>query len=649
MTCSGPTSGKYIPAPKNEEIAVPTGAYRSGSDVVLCPVGKSCNVDAGETGNCAPGTYSMLGVMTCVSCPAGFTCLGGAGVGPEIGGIGKLCTGGNANDASCADCAAGSYCPTAITADKQACPTGSTAASGKGYCTYCENGKFCPDANPTNIKNCNANAANHNHSASGAIICEVCPDGSICPENWNYQTECPPFAHKIAGETTCTPVPNNEEFATTSTASTACAAGEYSTGLLMECMAIPAGYEWNALDATKAGPIPCSFGTTGAGGAAACVAIGVDKETWDNINTQDCPTGYYSPSDESWCRTCPPGFSCTAGVATTCAEGEYSPEGDSSCHTCTGNYGSICPESSGWPVPCPMGEIVDVANGNDDVCIACASGAGYSLGSVEECHLSPVGFYMPYAWAYPIQCPLGHYVDVTNSSSCTKCTDGYRCYPGSSTPTEYECPAGYYCEHRDVGEGTFFVETVVPCPAGGYTSETNMSTEADCIDAGHYTQCTQGYYCPPATTDDKHTTTDTQFICPKGHVCPAGTTFATQFPCGAGYYNPDEGKYDTTLRDGGDLDSYTGCEDCPAGYYCPIGSSFTIKCPSDVNCLINTGALEDAADDCVRSTGVYSRPGEGSCINCPKGAYCPIDQDFPFLCLVYIYIYMIFRLEHTTT
>ena len=653
--CGECEEGHYCPTTKNEMIPCPTGTYqhlRSQTQCIICPQGKQCDNNVGEQ-DCHPGEYSNSGENLCVLCPEGFRCEGGEGVKPASGPAGMHCYQGE-----CYYCDPGSYCPSPNLILN--CPSGTFSNQEINqeegddapnpyedpnnyksvYCTYCPPGSFCPVPGTPPLS-CRDNHGIHAYSGPGATECSECAAGEVCPSDYNHVKKCPPHSYK-GGEsnTTCYPVQPGDYSTGTTTLPLHCESGlEFSTGLIDTCHSIPTEY-YLPEDLSSLGPLHCPFATIGV--EYGCQDVGANKETWDAITTQHCPQGYYSSNNENWCRVCPPGFKCNSdGTITKCGIGEYSPEGDSDCHSCQGALGAVCPLSSAWPIPCPMGTIPNYETNTCELCQA-----GYSLGFTNECSSCPIGYYCPYAWSYPIQCPLGHYNSKLNVRSCDACEDGFICYPGSTSSKQHECPKGYYCDHTLLIEDTyedeeedstykFYLEVVHPCPPGVVSTKIALAMENDCLED----ICPDGYYCPPATSDY------TLFPCPVGHVCPKGSKYSVESPCAAGTYREKEGGI--SLED---------CAACPPFNYCPEGSSFAIKCPAGYDCSgYNTPALTPSLFSC-KQAGAYPRVEGGGCIDCPKGAYCTQDQFFPTLCpvyyilyYIYIYIIIIYRQEHITS
>ena len=348
------------------------------------------------------------------------------------------------------------------------------------------------------------------------------------------------------------------------------------------------------------------------------------------------------------------GFSCpTSGLNSTqsltaCAAGYYCPNGTvfASDH------------------PCPPGTYTDLTNLTDfSQCSVCPAGKACSWGTGGA---SPPlncasGYYCPSGTTTPTQysCPAGTYTpsnNLTSSLQCTTCPGGYYCSGGGSAISG-SCDAGYYCPSGS------YSPTANPCPAGTYSSFTNLSASANC------TACPQGSYCPSASTTPTlctagtySNTTGAQSVgislytavlltssssnssypscatCPAGYMCPTGTT--NPQACTSGYYSP-RGDSNCTLCPAGYFCDVSGISDtvlfatkfCAAGVYCSGG--VTLSNPTNVSLPCPNGTYCPQAcsspTNCPR--GTYN-PSTGmqnvsDCLQCPAGYYCEEGSDAP--------------------
>jgi hypothetical protein len=147
--------------------------------------------------------------------------------------------------------------------------------------------------------------------------------------------------------------------------------------------------------------------------------------------------------------------------------------------------------------------------------------------------------------------------------TCSSCQPGYRCPPGSQspTPTATKCAVGGYCHQPSVFSF---------CPAGTYGVKEAGVSEADaCV------SCPPGYYCTQGSVQPLSS-------CPKGHYCPQGTRYASEHMCPGG-----------TFLDATGATQSSDCQACLAGFYCPPGSPASDKvCPSGMWCPVGTASFD---------------------------------------------------------
>ena len=126
---------------------------------------------------------------------------------------------------------------------------------------------------------------------------------------------------------------------------------------------------------------------------------------------------------------------------------------------------------------------------------------------------------------------------LTNSSSCTPCTEGYFCkYPGwtnetglcqpgfycpkfSTSSRQVQCPTGSYCP-----TGSHLPKL---CPRGKFSNQTELSMESQC------TNCTAGYFCG---SEGKTSPTGK---CKAGYYCPSGSETMEEVDCPIGFHCPE--------------------------------------------------------------------------------------------------------------
>jgi hypothetical protein len=143
-----------------------------------------------------------------------------------------------------------------------------------------------------------------------------------------------------------------------------------------------------------------------------------------------------------------------------------------------------------------------------------------------------------------------------SSTTCDPCDDGYVCKSGSvtATPTESQCPAGFYCQHD-----TATVE-VKACAAGTYNSRGVNTNVGACLN------CPLGRWCARGTGEPQP--------CPPGAYCPLRTESNTQYAVRDGHYISNFFEEKATTAE----------VICPPGYYCDKGAVYPIKCPTGFYC-----------------------------------------------------------------
>lgn len=638
-----------------------------------CPAGKSC---AGSTtsaqADCPAGWYSQVGDGFCTACPAGSYCVDATST-PTTCPAGSYSPG---KMTACITCPAGQYCPAGATAPT-ICPLGSYCPSGASSPTTCSDGFYCSvgtasDSNPHQrcpiggyctagtFTACPAGTYSTQYGSTSSATCVTCEAGYYCPLGATYYTKRLCEAGRYCPANSATP--------------TLCPAGTYSpnpgsinAGACVQCTAgrvCPAGSESD--DANCATGHYCPAGT----GVA---------------NANPCPAGRYGGTGRvnlvsaSDCLPCPPGEYCVAGsvTGTVCPLGTYrASSGAGALTDCTQcPAGSLCIGTGLVGIPddcpaghyCPAGETVsatpcddgtytdrnDAASQSD--CLPCPPGkscASPTGGSIRP-QTCKAGYYCPgnsgdktvalnlhsltgtcspsSGSPYLCPCPAGRYSAsdaLTAALECTLCPPGEFCV-GASAATSGICPAGYYCP-----DGTQF-STQYPCPAGTYSTSTQLTHAEQCTACPTSQYCTGGPAAPvdcPAGTYANRTRTAAVgecIQCPSGYECIAGTE--QPVPCGVGRYSAPGAGSCTTCAAGTYCSSNTtsaaaaGAQLCPAGTLCGAGQSkfpelTTEPCPAGFYCPVGT------VTPTACPAGTYN-PHEGgasaaACTACPAGKYC---------------------------
>jgi hypothetical protein len=123
----------------------------------------------------------------------------------------------------------------------------------------------------------------------------------------------------------------------------------------------------------------------------------------------------YAHSNSTHCLDCESGYYCQAGVKYLCSEGTFSTPKQSYCSTCPPGF--TCDDNTA--VPCQAGYYC--INGIKTLC----SVGSYSLAEKSSCSV----------------CDAGSYASNRGSTSCLPCIDGHVCVNGVLK----DCPPGAYC------------------------------------------------------------------------------------------------------------------------------------------------------------------------------------------------------------
>ena len=132
---------------------------------------------------------------------------------------------------------------------------------------------------------------------------------------------------------------------------------------------------------------------------------------------------------------------------------------------------------------------------------------------------------------------LFNILGLTNSSSCTPCTEGYFCkYPGWTNETG-SCQPGFYCpkfstssQQKQCPPGRYCpTSSHLPklCPRGTFSNKTELWMETQC------SNCTPGYFCD---SEGKSSPTGK---CKAGYYCPSGSDTMEEKDCPIGFHCPE--------------------------------------------------------------------------------------------------------------
>lgn len=625
-------SDSYSPGGWYNCISCPFEGYIASSICSLCDDGKeSCNGSA-----CAAGFYKFKGVNSCSGCAPGSKC--------------------DTNKSKIQDdlCPTGSYCnyfygASAATLTATTCAVGTKArntaaapvTSSVTACDVCDNSKTCDGTTESN-----------------------CTKGKFCPYGAGSGISCPQGFYSI--ETT-------------------------QAGTQFECIECSAGNACNVdTDSDTKNPCTsgayCPFGTTSPAlfycpwgklnastsqdSISDCTACGVGTECPFGTSVNNiCMPGYYNTNPLGFCYASSASVHSPTGKLSdfssfTCKAGYYCPLG-----TTSPNY-YICPSGN-------YGTATDLAGVGE--CTTCESTYYCTGGNSSNKLTCSAGHICPDGTEYGAQfkCWSGRYNTLTGQTACTDCPAGSSCVVGSdSTQT---CAAGYYCPLKSIRAERY------PCPAGTFSSDTDLTDSSECSEctAGHY--CPKGYDeeipCPDGTyaenpgqtecdpcpdgkecydsastsTPKARTGADTAAACPKGQYSPEGES--TCIDCEDGYYcDQDSGttvsQMYSQICDAGLLCTAAPSNDvsccagntcthddcCPAGYYCLAGATSKIACPYGKYRDVPGGtSLSDCSDVPAGYYGPVMALTDSDQYECPKGYYCPAGTIDPTPCPVGTY------------
>lgn len=598
--------GTETPTPAPVGYYIPYMGATSLSAALKCPAGYPCET----TGN-----YRYSGS----SCTKGYYCPPGSS-----SSTGNPCPAGTYSDridlwdeSQCTICPSGYYCEAASTSDDiTICAQGYYCVAGTGSSTQypCPTGTYGATTGlkaESECTNCTAGGS----CSSGSTSTVTCSQGYYCPAGTttstpsDYKAPAGSFINftGAASEYDNYPCGYGKYCPTGSTAATNCAAGTYSNILRAEeCYTCPAGYYCSGTGVIN--PTLCSAGYYSAEGATSCTR---------------CPEGYYcyqqgTTETVMLSQPCPAGTICSLDVSGTMYGLDVSP--NLVDHACPA--GSYCVGGSASTL-CPAGTYNSIPGRKSlDDCLTTPAGFYTSAGATEylstECQ---EGYYClaGSTTATEYTCPAGTFRNIKRGSSpldCAVCWSGYQC-PNEATNVPTDCGAGNYCP----------IGTIIPalCPIGTYSNELNLPDSRSCTKCptGYYCgskgmtavttadYCDAGFYCVEGAYRPDPTDGITGYICPAGGYCLAGATSVS--PCPTGEYNPEEGAKtsDSCIScmpgkycSGSANPEPTG--DCNPGFYCPAGSS---------------SPTENSVAE-----GYYAPSGSDIQIPCPRGTYQPANE-----------------------
>ncbi|CCI46527.1 unnamed protein product [Albugo candida] len=689
--CTPCSSGFACPdSTRNISIACEIGTYSLGAQAscLPCPAGFSCSsVSSQDFIPCPLGTYSLSGNAFCIQCPRGSYC--------DTPQVVKNCSLGTfsvESSSSCSDCPPGYECPRPQDVPRL-CPIGYFSPGGWEACALCRPGYRCSPGSTTSTpiqdecpmgSYCNPSYSltlcplgtfgNVTAGQSLTHACHSCLEGYYCDigSTRNTMRLCPPGYFCPAGTQRSSQYPcpygtyNPQYGQIDSNACSVCPAGRYCGQATSDPTPCPRG-SFCKEGTASSDQYPCPAGTfsdrTGLVQALECSICQVAAYCPEKSPSPTlCPAGTYNPNTGAAavyeCMECPSGWMCprigTPMYQQRCALGHY------------------CPKGTVLPLACPAGTYT---NRNDlirmeecTVCPqrhACVSGTGGDATPMQMCAL---GHYCPNQTAYATQFPClpGTYTSQTNLASeqecdiCPKgmycvggkdridgnCASGHYCPQGTSSPTEFPCPSGYFTAKTDISHvdeceecpmGTYCPQgstTPIPCKGGTY-AERHKSKDAGPGVWPSCVSCPAGNYCPLSSVRPlpcgvgmfSSANAEKCLPCRPGRFCASNTTSFIQMEMELSSWKPSGFLYGKCLNgtycpSGTDHEPYAEIDACPMGYVCPKGTPLPIACPAGT---FNPLTGQDALEDCIATPeGMYSIAASILPTGiCAPGFYCP--------------------------
>jgi len=270
---------------------------------------------------------------------------------------------------------------------------------------------------------------------------------------------------------------------------------------------------------------------------------------------------------------------------------------------------------------------------DDSALAVCTCKPGY-YGSGQVCNICRLGMKCPNNGEI-ISCEPGTYQNSVGSTGCKQCHAGSYCEKESSYPIECPtgtysesgsskcktCPLGHYCRHgfSNVCPANTYNDTTgaighsvcTSCPEGTYSKTTGSTGANSCL------PCQPGHYCYKPMYSNV-----SMQVCAKGMY--QGATGATKcLDCSVGTYQDSlgatrckscgPGKYNKKTKQ----TSKTSCLDCPKGHYCPDGQS--IPCDAGKYNPTTGATSSSACKDCPENE--QSESGAEQCSLCNSGKY----------------------------
>ncbi len=288
---------------------------------------------------------------------------------------------------------------------------------------------------------------------------------------------------------------------------------------------------------------------------------------------------------------------------------------------------------------CAVKVFADVTCGEMPCAGPCAAGYFCAPGSTSPAPSAcPIGYFSLSGSEACLPCPAGTYGSRQgeSSSSCGgSCLAGYVCLEGSSSPTQYACPAGSYslpgsqtcsvCEPGRYGEhvATGTAGCSGPCAPGRFGSRSGaVASQCEGESTVGLGACVLVCLCAGIQFVSSALSMFVLGACSPGYACPAGSTSATNMLCPPGRYSLTgsescapcaAGRYSSGSARGME------CADvCPAGHECPLASLSASLCAVG---KFSPSEGSEACAVCLAAPGYFCPAGSTSALGvaCAEG------------------------------
>jgi hypothetical protein len=345
------------------------------------------------------------------------------------------------------------------------------------------------------------------------------------------------------------------------------------------------------------------------------------------ITAARCLIGTFYRATDKTCRTCLSGYyllpsKCNANAPLTKCHSE------TACTKVPAGYwatGFVYSNSlTGWAYDNTNGACFRHTTGAYSINI-CGAGT-YSPGGLYACLGTAPGYYSLSAASAQVACPMDTYgTGGSNSAACTgSCTTpGYYCPSGSSSQTQFECPASYYCP----------AGKLIACTAGYMSLDTKRTSPctAACPLGSYCTGDSIVNLCPAGSYGSVTALTSSTCSgkCLAGYACPPGSMSRnpTSAKCAAGRFS-GEGAISCTLCSPGtstlSLTGQSSCTSCGAGNFALEGAASCTACPAG---SWSSDAISSTCTLCAAGTFRATVGGVSisSCVPCTEGFFCQND------------------------